>query len=152
MRRAWLIHLKASGAAKVNVRLVMQLTLPRLSLSSDDAFSILLRAREFDDGLASPDLDEPILFDEFEDEAMEAELAGSIGKLPDDALRDLIALILVGRGDFAPDEWDEARGAAAGVPRQAAPTYVTSMPLVSDFIEQGLSTFGHTLAHYVQTH
>jgi hypothetical protein len=135
----------------------MQQTLPRrLTLSSDDAFFILLRAREFDDVIDLSDL----IADEAgraarpaeDDDQMEAELAATIGALDDDALTDLVALIWIGRGDFMAREWNAARRAAGQLGRQRAPDYVAGIPMVSDYLEQGLSAFGHTLAHYVETH
>ena len=128
----------------------------RLQLSSDDAFFILLRAREFDDFIDPADLipDEPSLAiaPGDDDESIEAELAAAIGGLDDDALTDLVALIWIGRGDFAADEWAAARRAAVKLGRERAPGYVAGMPMVSDYLEEGLSAFGHTLAHYVETH
>ena len=135
----------------------MQQTLSRrLKLSSDDAFFILLRAREFDDVIdlvdLIPDEPTPAIAPSEDDEAIEAELAAAIGGLDDDALTDLVALIWIGRGDFAADEWAEARRAAVKLGRERAPGYVAGMPMVSDYLEHGLCAFGHTLAHYVETH
>jgi len=127
----------------------------RLRLSSDDAFFILLRAREFDDVIDLTDLvaDEPAsIAAPGEDDEMEAELAAAIGALDDDALTDLVALVWIGRGDFLAGEWAQARRAAVELGRERAPGYVAGLPMVSDYLEQGLSTFGHTLAHYVETH
>ena len=123
----------------------------RLRLSSDDAFFILLRAREFDDVMGPADLLVPTLDDD-DDDAVEAELAATIGALDDGALTDLVALIWVGRGDFTASEWGQARRAAGELGRERAPDYVTALPMVSDYLEQGLSQFGHTLAQYVETH
>jgi hypothetical protein len=124
----------------------------RLKLSSDDAFFILLRAREFDDVIDLADLipDEPAPAGE--DEEIEAELATAIGGLDDDALTDLVALVWIGRGDFAAEEWAKARRAAVELGRERAPGYVAGMPMVSDYLEHGLRAFGHTLTHYVATH
>ena len=122
----------------------------RLRLASDDAFFILLRAREFDDVMGPADLLVPALDDD--DDSMEAELAAAIGQLDDGALTDLVALIWLGRGDFAASEWGQARRAAGKLGRERAPDYVTALPMVSDYLEQGLSQFGHTLAQYVETH
>ena len=137
----------------------MPKTIRDLTLSSDDAFFILFRAREFDEPATpivvdlgplaggEPDWDEAV-----EDEAAEAELARAIGRLTDDALRDLIALIWIGRGDFAVGEWNEARRAAAAVGRERAPAYIAGIPLVSDYLESGLSAFGRSLSAYVEAH
>jgi uncharacterized protein DUF3775 len=136
----------------------MQQTLRRrLTLSPDDAFFILLRAREFDDGIdlagfapeeGAPDAAPPVE----DNDAVEADLAAVIGRLDDEALRDLIALIWIGRGDYAADEWRQARRAAGDLARDRVPGYVAGLPLVSDCLERGLSAFGHTLADYVATH
>ncbi len=129
----------------------------RLRLSPEDGLDILLPASDFGDVLdrSSWDPAEAIPapnHDEIagEGEAMPAELAAAIGRLEYGALRDLIALILIGCGDFAPDDWSGARQAAAEIPRERAAAYVADMPLVSDFLRDGLDSLPRALP--LQTH
>ena len=129
-----------------------------LSLDAKSAFAILLKAREFDakteevdpDDGSNPTDDNEVDVLEFEPgDATEAELVSALNDLDEDARLDLIALIWIGRGDFSAEEWDEARQAARDITVQRFPRYVTGLPMVSDFLEEGLAGFGLTLADYL---
>ncbi len=134
---------------------------PALNISPEAAFFILLKAREFDEKVeqtdpdsgsnASDDLEVDVLEDTSDDSTL-FELAAAINALDEDERLDLIALIWVGRGDFALDEWDEARRAAADIGRERAPRYVAGIPTVSDYLEDALSQLGFTLADYLDEH
>lgn len=134
---------------------------PDLSLSPETAFFILLKAREFDEKVeptdpdsgsnASDDLAVDVLEDTRDDTVSE-ELASAIKALDEDQLRDLVALIWVGRGDFSLQEWDEARAAAADITRERAPRYVAGIPTVSDYLEEALSQLGFSLEDYLEEH
>jgi len=135
--------------------------MPDLTINSDTAFSILLKAREFDvkvdqtdpDSASNPSDDNSVDALEFgSSDATQDELVSAINDLNDDEQRDLIALIWVGRGDFTLDEWAEARRSAGDIGRERAPRYVSGIPLVSDFIEDGLSQFNQTIEDYLDRH
>ena len=135
--------------------------MPDLTINYDTAFSILLKAREFDvkvdqtdpDSASNPSDDNSVDALEFgSSDATQDELVSAINDLNDDEQRDLIALIWVGRGDFTLDEWAEARRSAGDIGRERAPRYVSGIPLVSDFIEDGLSQFNQTIEDYLDRH
>jgi len=136
-------------------------TKPSLTLKPEAAFFILLKAREFDekveptdpDSGSNPSDDQAVdVLEDTRDDSVSEELASAISDLNDDELRDLIALIWIGRGDFSVAEWDEARAGAADITRQRAPRYVVGIPTVSDFLEEALSQFGYSLADYLDEH
>jgi hypothetical protein len=79
-------------------------------------------------------------------------LSSAISDLNDDEQRDLIALIWLGRGDFTLGEWNEARTAAIDIGRERTPRYVAGIPLVSDYLEDGLSQFNQTVEDYLDRH
>ncbi len=92
---------------------------PELSLSTDKAYVILLKAREFDEKVEDTDPDsgsDPAddgavdVLEQKRDDPTEQELAGAVAELNDDERLDLVALIWIGRGDFTIGEWSEARG------------------------------------------
>jgi hypothetical protein len=129
-----------------------------LTLSPEQAYFILLRARAFDEKVEDSDPDSGSnasddsavdVLEDTSDDAVEAELKAAVRRLNDDELQDLIALIWLGRGDFAKSEWGEAREAAHDIGRQRAPRYVAGIPLVSDYLEEGLSEIGFSLADYI---
>ena len=59
---------------------------------------------------------------------------------------------MLGRGDFALDEWRDARAAASDIGRERTPDYIVGIPLVSDFLEEGLAHFNETIADYLDRH
>ena len=133
-------------------------SLPELSLDPDTAFFILIKAREFDGKVDESDPDSG--FDAADDRAVDvledrpsdpdlAEIAAAVDSLNDDERLDLVALIWIGRNDFSLDQWDEARDAARDISRARAARYVTGIPLVSDYLQEGLSRLGYSLSDYL---
>jgi hypothetical protein len=134
---------------------------PILIITPDSAFAILLKAREFDvkapqtdpDSGSNPSDDDSVDALEFgPDDNTRNELFSAIRDLNDDEQCDLIALILLGRGDFALEEWHAARQAAAEIGRPHIPKCVAEIPLVSDYLEEGLSQFNKSLEDYLDQH
>ncbi|MDR3577941.1 MAG: DUF3775 domain-containing protein [Anaerolineaceae bacterium] len=80
------------------------------------------------------------------------ELNSAISDLNDDEQWDLIALVWLGRGDFTLGEWDAARTAAQDIGRDKIQRYLAGIPLVSDYLEDGLSQFDETMADYLDRH
>ncbi|POR47131.1 DUF3775 domain-containing protein [Bosea psychrotolerans] len=135
--------------------------MPELTLNPDAAFAILLKAREFDGKVEETDPD--TASNESDDNSVDVleerssdttlhELTSAIRDLNEDELLDLIALIWIGRGDFAISEWDEARSSARDIGRARAPRYVAGIPLVSDYLEEALSQLGFSLEAYLDAH
>ena len=135
--------------------------MPPLTITPDSVFSIVLKARQFDakveetdpDSGSNPTDDSSVDALEFGsgDDTLH-ELSSAISDLNDDEQRDLIALIWLGRGDFTLGEWNEARTAAIDIGRERAPRYVAGIPLVSDYLEDGLSQFNQTVEDYLDRH
>jgi hypothetical protein len=135
--------------------------MPTLTITPDAAFAIMLKARQFDvkvdqtdpDSGSNPSDDGSVDALEFGtgDDTLH-ELNSAIRDLNDDEQRDLVALILVGQGDFTLAEWDQARAAAADIGRARIPAYVAGIPLVSDFLEDGLSQFNLSVEDYFEDH
>lgn len=72
--------------------------------------------------------------------AAEAELRGLVAAMDEDERAELLALLWVGRGDFEPEEWDEALEAAAEEPLS---TLLDSQH-VADHLEAGLELVGRS--------
>ena len=134
---------------------------PDLTISPDEVFFILLKARELDakveltdpeSGSNPADDGEVAVLEDTRDDAAEAELLGAIRGLNDDQRLDLIALIWIGRGDFSIEQWAEARDGAREIGRARTPRYVTGIPLVSDYLEDALAQCGFQLDAYMDSH
>jgi hypothetical protein len=135
--------------------------IPVLTITPESAFAILLKAREFDvkvpqtdpDSGSNPSDDNSVNALEFgPSDNTRSELVSAISDLNDDEQRDLIALIFLGREDFALNNWSEARRTADEIGRKDIPRYVAEIPLVSDYLEEGLSLFNESLQDYLDEH
>lgn len=135
----------------------MQREVIELSVSPEKVFYILVKAREFDEKTAasdensgsnaSDDGDIDILEDRSDDPTYQ-ELIDSIDGLNEDEQLDLIALMWIGRGDYTAEEWEEARQQAADMRYRDLPNFLSQTPLLSDFLEEGLSKAGCSIEEY----
>jgi len=76
------------------------------------------------------------------------ELVEFIRDLDVDEAQALVALAWIGRGDFEPDDWQNAVAAAAD--RHEGPTwkYLLGMALLPDYLQDALSAFGRSCEGY----
>lgn len=130
---------------------------PELAISLEKVCYIIAKAREFDakvppvepDPGSNPadDAGREILEDYAGDPTF-AELRTAIDDLNDDEVVDLIALAWIGRGDYDRGGWDEARGLARERHRHHSARYLTGMPALGDYLEEGLSTLGYSCEEF----
>ena len=123
---------------------------PALNLPLDKLGFIILKAREYDmkEGDSDPDegsnaIDDgqtDVLTDKQDDPARE-ELLGAIRGLNDDERIKLVALAWLGRGTYDIDEWKEAIATAKSEHSRRAGEYLLSLPLLGDYLEDGLALF-----------
>lgn len=57
---------------------------------------------------------------------------------------ELVALMWLGRGDYAPDEWEDIRRQAREQWSEHTAEYLLATPLVADFLEAGLEALGYS--------
>ena len=111
---------------------------------------IVVRAREFEaqEDVVEPDYASDAIDDGFR-QVLEAyaddptfdELRTFIDGLNVDDQCRLVALTWVGRGDYAKGEWDEALGLARERHNERTSLYLLGMPLLPDYLEEGLAAF-----------
>ena len=95
------------------------------------------------EALSEDDNSEAALLQDDPDDLTEDSLREFINALNDDEQAALIALCWVGRGDYGPDEWDEALKLAAERNDGAdAGTYLLGMDMVGDLLAEGVAAFG----------
>src|SRR5580698_8531078 len=123
---------------------------PSLDIAIDKVGFIILKAREFDVKEGDSDPDEGLNpvddnnIDALEDQAddpVREELVGAIRSLDEDARAELIALAWLGRGTYDLDEWQEALATAKSEHRKRAAEYLLGLPLLGDYLEDGLAMF-----------
>lgn len=128
-----------------------------LTIAPEKVCYILIKAREFDVKVAPQDPDPgsnptddqsaEILSDRLDDPTYQ-ELVGALRSLNEDELAELLALTWVGRGDYGKEEWQEALAEARRLPQKRTPRYLIGTPLLSDYLEEGLSALGHSCEDY----
>jgi hypothetical protein len=123
---------------------------PSLDISTDKLAFIIEKAREFDvkEGDSDPDSgsnpsddgDADVLEDKGGDATRE-ELAAAIRALNEDERAELIALAWLGRGTYDLEEWREAVSTARAEHGRRAAEYLIGLPLLGDYLEDGMALF-----------
>jgi hypothetical protein len=127
---------------------------PDLSITLDKIGFIIEKAREFDvkEGDSDPDAGSnptddggaDILEDQPGD-STRRELFDAIRGLNEDERIELIALAWLGRGTYDLDEWQEALDTAYSEHGKRPAHYLMALPLLGDYLEEGLSLFGESI-------
>jgi hypothetical protein len=115
---------------------------------------IVLKAKAFgalvasDDPSDASDAIDDRFVDALEDEGdnpTRRELAAAIAGLDVDAQAALVALAWLGRGDYGAEDWEEALAAARERGEAATWRYLTGLPLLGDYLEEGADRLGISL-------
>jgi hypothetical protein len=136
--------------------------IPELGIATDKVAFIIVKAREFDEKVEDSDPDEgsnatddgeaDVLEDKPEEEdATQFELMSFIRGLNDDEKAALIALAWVGRGTYGLDEWDQALQTARGEHGTRVAEYLLTLPMLGDYLEEGLAAFGESISDENET-
>ncbi|MDV7338309.1 DUF3775 domain-containing protein [Terasakiella sp. A23] len=128
-------------------------------LAADTVFYIIMKAREFDvkvepEGMGrdSDAVDDGCLeiLEDYGDDATEDELHEALANLNEDQLHELVALMWLGRGTYSKEEWADAQKEAydADPTAKSSPEYLMGEPLLSDYLEEGLSVMGVSIEEF----
>jgi hypothetical protein len=131
------------------------------NLNAEKVCFIIVKAREFDakEERIEPDYASDAVDDKFvqvledqPDDPTVDEIRSFIEAMNEEEQVELIALAWVGRGDFGAEEWPEA--VALARERRVASTteYLLGLPLLGDFLEEGLAAFGRSCADTEAAH
>ena len=127
------------------------------SLSTEKVCYIIVKAREFDvkvdpvapdPGSNPADDDELDVLEDFAADPTFDELTSAIRGLNRDEQVELVALAWTGRGDFTAEQWAEAVSGALDAHNNHTAEYLTGMPLLGDYLEEGLSALGYSCEDY----
>jgi uncharacterized protein DUF3775 len=130
-------------------------TSDQLTISLEQAFFIIVKAREFDEQVESTDPDsgsnraddrEADVLEEGADNPVQQELEEALDALNVDEQFDLIALTWLGRGEYS--SFAEAREEASDMRDKHIPEYLIGTPKLGDFLEEGLAQLGYSLEDF----
>lgn len=130
--------------------------MPSLAISSEKVCFIALKARELDakdvvtdpdDGSNPTDDNMIAVLEDHGDDAVLQELTSFIAGLSEDEQIDLVSLTWLGRDDNTVEDWEalreEATRAHSTRATQAA-EYLLGIPLLSDYLQEGLAQLGRS--------
>ena len=133
---------------------------PELTIPLDIVSYVIERAKEFDakEGDSDPDSGSnptddggaDVLEDQAGDSTRE-ELAAAIRALNQDERAQLVALAWLGRGTYGLDEWNEAVSTARSEHHRRTAEYLIGLPLLGDYLEDGLAMFEETIVDMADT-
>lgn len=118
-----------------------------LEISPAKVAHVIVKAREFDVKVASWDDtnasdDSDSILEDIAGDATRSEAAQFIAGLNDDEQASLVALAWIGRGTFSAEEYDEAVDTARSEKVNKTEDYLLGIPLLADYLEDGLDRMG----------
>jgi len=128
-----------------------------LTISPEKVFFIIVKAREFDakdeetepDPGSNPSDDkEPAILEDHADDPVVEEITSFIDSLSEDEQIDLVALAWLGLEDYSAEDWTDVRAEAARAHNERTASYLLGMPLLGDFLEEGLAVLGYSLEDF----
>lgn len=128
-----------------------------LQISPEKVCFVIVKAREFDakDAVTEPDpgsnaSDDMMasVLEDHEDDPVAEELTSFIDAMSEDEQIDLVALAWLGRGDYSVNDWPDVRNEAAQAHNENTAGYLLGMPMLGDFLEEGLAMAGYSCEQY----
>jgi hypothetical protein len=125
-----------------------------LTISPETVCYVVVKAHEFDvkdvstgDDTGSSSSDDMMMsvLEDHRDDPVLDELTSFISSLTEDEQIDLVALAWLGRDDNTIEDWPTLREQAArahGSHGKQTAAYLLGMPMLGDYLEEGLSLFG----------
>ena len=133
----------------------------RPQINLDKACFVIVKAREFDVQVEveEPDYGSDAIDDKFVqvleaygDDPTFEELKSFIDAMNQDEKAQLVALAWIGRGDFTAEDWAEAVRVAHERHSGSTALYLIGMPMLGDYLEEGLAAFELSCADMDQAH
>jgi Protein of unknown function (DUF3775) len=125
-----------------------------IDIAPEKVAHVIIKAREYDVKVGSWD-DTPeegdaeenpdAILEDFSNDPTRAELSGFIDRLNFDEQANLVALAWIGRGTFEKEEFEEAVETARRERINATSSYLLGMPLLADYLEEGLEKMGFSV-------
>jgi hypothetical protein len=127
------------------------------SISPEKVCFIIIKAKEFDakDVVTEPDPGsnpsddmEAAVLESHDDDPVVEEITSLVNALSQDEQIDLVALAWLGRDDYTAADWPAVRAEAERAHNANTARYLLGMPLLGDFLEEGLSMLDRSCAEF----
>jgi hypothetical protein len=127
--------------------------MPTLSINPDKVCYLIARIRHFQAKVApvEPDPGSNMIDDGFREiiedygnDAVAAEIRQFVRRLNEEEHRDVLILLLLGRGDYGKEEWKALVAEAETVRAQRGADYFLGLPLLAEHLEDGLNLLGYS--------
>ncbi|HVZ68625.1 MAG TPA: DUF3775 domain-containing protein [Rhizomicrobium sp.] len=126
--------------------------MPELGIAPEKVRFVIVKARQFDAKEEDSDPDEgsdaiddmmsDVLEDKPDEDSVEEELTRFINSLDEEEQINLVALAWLGRGTYDIEEWKDAIDTARNEHNNRTAQYLLSLPLLGDYLAEGLAAFG----------
>ena len=125
-----------------------------LDIAPEKVAHVIIKAREYDAKVGAwndtreegdAEEDPSAILEDFANDPTRAELVGFIEALNYDEQANLVALAWVGRGTFEKEEFAEAVETARNERVNTTAGYLLGMPLLADYLEEGLEKLGFSV-------
>jgi hypothetical protein len=125
-----------------------------IDIAPEKVAHVIIKAREYDAKVGAwndtreegdAEEDPSAILEDFANDPTGAELVGFIGALNYDEQANLVALAWVGRGTFETEEFAEAVETARSERINATARYLMGIPMLADFLEEGLEKMGYSV-------
>ena len=135
--------------------------MPTLRISTEKVCYVVVKARQFDvkvtpewlNGGSNPADDGMTrVLEDYKDDPTLMELRSYLRAMNEDELEDLIGLTLLGRGDYTIEEWEDLMAEAQELREDHPVRYLTGIPLLGDYLEDGLNEFGLSCLDFEAEH
>jgi len=134
---------------------------PDLGINPDKVCHVIAKARMFDakEGASDPDsgsnaADDGMtdVLEDLSDDPTYRELVAFIRALDEEEQIWLVALAWIGRGTYEASELSEALREARDQHNKRTAEYLTGLPLLGDYLQEGLAAFGEDCAAFETGH
>jgi hypothetical protein len=134
---------------------------PDLNMDRDKVCYVIVKARAFDvkDAVVESDYggnpsDDKMLevLEDHSDDATFQEVHDFIAGLNDEEQAVLVSLSWLGRGDGSLAEWEDLLRQAKEAHNDRTAEYLLGMPLLADYLEEGLARFGYSCEDFELGH
>lgn len=124
-----------------------------LGIDPDKISYVIFKARMFDakEGVSDPDsgssgADDGMVdvLEDLADDTTYQELMEYIRSLDEEEQVNLVALAWIGRGTYEASEWEEALAEAHHAHNNRTAEYLTGLPLLGDYLDEGLAAVGES--------